>query len=361
MKIAIVVGTRPELIKMSPIVRELEKQSLDYFILHSGQHYSYNMDEIFFKELGIPKPKYNLRVGSGSHAEETGKILIGIEKVLKRENPNIVLVEGDTNTVLAGALAATKLKISVGHVEAGLRSYDRSMPEEINRVLTDHIADFLFTPTEKAKLNLINEGISETKIFITGNTIVDALIQNLEYAKKKSRILNRFEITSKEYFLVTAHREENVDNVKRLSGILNGLKLIHEEFKLPVIFPIHPRTLRRIKEFNLSFDGLTLIEPLGYFDFLKLESEAKLILTDSGGIQEEACILKVPCVTLRYNTERPETLDVGANVLVGAEPERILEGAKLMLSRSNNWDNPFGDGQAGKRIVKILVEKWLRY
>jgi len=355
MKISIILGTRPEIIKMSPIIRECEKKGVDYFILHTGQHYSYNLDKVFFKELELPEAKYNLDVGSGTHAEETGKMLIGIEKALLSEKPDIVLVEGDTNTVLAGALAASKLHLKVGHVEAGLRSYDRNMPEEINRILVDHVSDYLFTPTEKAKENLLREGISIDKIFVTGNTIVDAVYQNLEIARPKSRILNELELKEKEYLLVTTHREENVDNKKRLEGILKGLKSVCEGDDFAGIFPIHPRTEKRIKEFGLQVpEAVRLIEPLGYLDFLKLEVNARLILTDSGGIQEEACILGVPCVTLRDNTERPETLEVGSNVLVGADAERVLKGAKFMLERKNNWINPFGDGRAGKRIIKIL-------
>jgi UDP-N-acetylglucosamine 2-epimerase (non-hydrolysing) len=352
--IAIVLGTRPEIIKMSPVIRECERRRIDYFILHTGQHYSYEMDRIFFEELELPQPKYNLDVGSGTHAEQTGKIMIGVEKVLMKERPDVVLVQGDTNTVLAGALAATKLHIEVGHVEAGLRSYDRRMPEEINRILTDHISDYLFAPTEKAKQNLLREGIDENKIFVTGNTIVDAVYQNLEIAKRKVNVLKGLGLKPKEYFLVTAHRQENVDVKERLKGILKGLELIHNEFSMPVVFPIHPRTQKRIKEFGLSLDGVTVINPLGFLEFLQLEANARLVLTDSGGVQEETCILGVPCVTLRDNTERPETLEVGSNVIVGTKPERILKGVKTMLNRENNWKNPFGDGKAGKRIIEIL-------
>ena len=384
MKISIILGTRPEIIKMSPIIRECENQNLDYFILHTGQHYSYNLDKIFFEELGLPEPKYNLDVGSGSHAEETGKMLIGIEKVLKEEKPDVVLVEGDTNTVLAGALAATKLHISpyracgkplqgfrgggvephmgqspikVGHVEAGLRSYDRRMPEEINRVLADHVSDYLFAPTEKARGNLLREGIEEDKIFVTGNTIVDAVYQNLEIAKRKVKILNKLNLNPEEYFLVTAHRQENVDIKERLKGILEGLELVYRKFNFPIIYPIHPRTMKRLKEFGLDVSkGIRLIEPLGFLEFLQLEANAKLVLTDSGGVQEETCILKVPCVTLRDNTERPETLEVGSNVLAGVNQNKILEGVKIMLSKERDWRNSFGDGNAGERIIKIVEE-----
>ena len=357
MKISVILGTRPEIIKMSPVIRECEKQELDYFILHTGQHYTYNLDKIFFEELELTTPKYNLDVGSGTHAEETGKMLIGIEKVLKEEKPDVVLVEGDTNTVLAGALAASKLHINVGHVEAGLRSYDRTMPEEINRVLADHVSDYLFAPTEKAKENLLREGIEENAIFVTGNTIVDAVYQNLEIAKRKVDILNKLNLNSEGYFLVTAHRQENVDNKERLKDILEGLELVYRKFDLPIIYPIHPRTKKKIREFGLEVPkGIELIEPLGFLEFLQLEANAKLVLTDSGGVQEETCILKVPCVTLRDNTERQETLNVGSNVLVGVNQNKILEGVKKMIDKKANWKNPFGDGKAGERIIKI-VEK----
>jgi UDP-N-acetylglucosamine 2-epimerase (non-hydrolysing) len=354
MKIAIVLGTRPEIIKMSPVIRELERRNTNFFILHTGQHYSYNMDKVFFDQLKLPQPKYNLKVGSGSHAEETGKILIGIEQVLKAEKPDVTLVEGDTNSVLAGALAAVKLHIQVGHVEAGLRSYDRNMPEEINRILADHCSDFLFAPTEKAKLILLGEGIPEEKIFVTGNTIVDAIYQNLEIAKEKGNTLSSLHLNPREYFLVTLHRQENVDNRARFAAILEALYRVATEFEVPIIYPIHPRSRKMMVEFNLNVRGITLIEPVDFLGFLQLASNARLILTDSGGVQEEACILNVPCVTLRDNTERPETIEVGANILAGSSPDRILECSKVTLERENNWENPFGDGKAGRRIVTIL-------
>jgi len=355
MKISIILGTRPEIIKMSSIVRELEERSLDYFVLHTGQHYSYNLDKIFFEELELPLPKYNIDVGSGTHAEETGKMLIGIEKVLQKEDANIVLVEGDTNTVLAGALASAKLYIKVGHVESGLRSFDRGMPEEINRVITDHISDFLFAPTNVAKENLLNEGIDNNKIFVTGNTIVDAVYQNLEIAKRKVDILNKLNLSAKKYLLATVHRQENVDVKEKLQNILGGFRFVCHEFDLPIIYPIHPRTMKRIKEFELEVPkGVELIEPIGFLEFLQLEAHASLVLTDSGGVQEETCILKVPCVTLRDNTERPETLEVGSNMLVGTNPEKIVDGVRMMLNKVRNWDNPFGDGTSGKKILEFL-------
>jgi len=354
MKISIVLGTRPEIIKMSPVIRECERLGLDYFILHTGQHYSYNMDRVFFEDLELPEARYNLDVGSGHHGWQTGKMLVGIEKILEKERPDVVLVQGDTNSVLAGALAAVKLGIKVGHVEAGLRSYDRRMPEEVNRTLADHCSDYLFAPTEKSKKILLGEGVSKEKIFVTGNTVVDAVFQNLEIANRKRNVMNDLELRSKDYFLVTAHRQENVDNKARFAWILRGLKYIAEEFGLPLVYPIHPRSRRRMKEFGLQLDEARLIEPVDFLSFLQLENNAKLVLTDSGGVQEETCVLGVPCVTLRDNTERPETVEVGSNVLAGADSDKILKCAKMMVSRENSWENPFGDGDAGRKTVEIL-------
>jgi UDP-N-acetylglucosamine 2-epimerase (non-hydrolysing) len=354
MTIAIILGTRPEIIKMAPIIRECERRSLDYFVLHTGQHYSYQMDSIFFEQLELPAARYNLDAGSACHAEQTGRIMAGVEKILMDERPEAVLVQGDTNTVLAAALAACKLHIKVGHVEAGLRSYDRSMPEEINRVVADHISDYLFAPTENSKSNLLKEGIPEEKIHVTGNTIVDSVYQNLEISSKKADVLEKLGLKPKEYFLVTAHRAENVDNAKRLGEILMGLELVAKEFSLPVIFPIHPRTRKMVQQFGFELCCIRAIEPVGFLEFLQLEAGARLALTDSGGVQEETCILGVPCVTLRENTERPETVDVGANVLAGTGSERIIDGARRMLARQEGWENPFGDGTAGQRIIQIL-------
>jgi UDP-N-acetylglucosamine 2-epimerase (non-hydrolysing) len=355
MKTAVVLGTRPEIIKMSPVIRELGRRQENYFILHSGQHYSYNLDRVFFEQLKLPHPKYNLEVGSGSHAQQTAKILIGVEKVLLEENPDIVLVEGDTNSVLAAALAATKLHIEVGHVEAGLRSYDRNMPEEINRILTDHCSDYLFAPTPKARQILLGEGVSKEKIFVTGNTVVDAVYQNLEIAGEQGNTLGSLSLSARQYFLVTLHRQENVDHRARFASILEGLNRVAAEFHLPVIYPIHPHSRKRMDEFRLNPNGIRLIEPVSFLDFLQIESSATLILTDSGGVQEEACILNVPCVTLRDNTERPETLEVGSNLLAGALPDKILRCTTLMLNKKDKWSNPFGDGRAGQRIVAILL------
>lgn len=355
-KIAVGLGTRPEIIKMSPVIRELRERRADFFILHTGQHYSYNLDGVFFEQLELPKPSYNVQAGSGSHAEQTAKILVGAAEILEKERPDTVLVQGDTNSVLAIVLAAAKLHIKIGHVEAGLRSYDRAMPEEINRVLADHCSDYLFAPTRKAQQILLGEGIPADKISVTGNTIVDAVYQNRELADEQSRILNRLKIKPHGYFLVTLHRQENVDNPKRFASILNALDKAASEFKLPLIYPIHPHSRKRLDELKVKTAKLTLIEPLDFLDFLKLESGARLILTDSGGVQEETCILGVPCVTIRDNTERPETIEVGANILAGASAAGILEAARAMLSNKKKWRNPFGDGKAAQKIVATVLK-----
>ena len=359
MRIAILLGTRPEIIKMAPVIRECQRKrrELEYFVLHTGQHYTYTLDRIFFDQLDLPAPRYNLDVGSGSHGQQTGKILLGVEKVLMKSRPKAVLVEGDTNTVMAGALAASKLDIKIGHVEAGLRSYDRSMPEEINRVVADHVSDYLFAPTSTSQMNLLAEGIPPQKIYVTGNTIVDSIYQNLKIAQRKVDVLADLGLKSKEYFLVTTHRQENVDSQERLSAIIQGLELVGREYSVPIIFPIHPRTSKMVEKFGLNLSGIDVMEPVGYLEFLQLEADSRLVLTDSGGVQEEACILGVPCVTLRDNTERPETLDVGANILVGAKPQQILDGVRQMLDMGRTWNNPFGDGTAGAKIVRIVQDE----
>jgi len=356
LKDSIILGTRPEIIKMSPIVRECERMNLDYFILHTGQHYSYNMDRVFFEKLELPEAKYNLDVGSGTQGKQTADMLIGIEKILQKEIPDVVLVEGDTNTVLAGALAAAKLRIKVGHIEAGLRSYDRSMPEETNRILTDHCSDYLFAPTSTSKQILLHEGLLQKNVFMVGNTIVDAVKQNITIAQTKTQIQSKLNLQN-EFMLATSHRQENVDSKFHFKNLIKGLQLIQNEFKIPLIYPIHPRARKQLQLFGINPTGLTLVEPLNYLEFLQLESKAKLVLTDSGGVQEETCILKVPCVTLRENTERPETIDVGSNLLAGTSPNRILAAAKTMINKNKNWTNPFGDGKAAQKIVKILKTK----
>ena len=357
-KITLVVGTRPEIIKMSPVIKECQARNLSFFLIHSNQHYTPALDAIIFEDLDIPHPRHNLRVGSGTHGTQTGKILMRIEKILMREKPDIVLVQGDTNTVLAGALAAKKLHIKIGHIEAGLRSYSAEMPEEINRVLADHCSDLMFAPTAKAKMALVREGLSPKKIILTGNTIVDAIRQNLPMAESRSKILHKFKLDRQKYFLSTFHRPENVDNKPKLKNILSALGEISKIFSWPIVCPIHPRTLKKIKEFSQAFPaGIQVVPPMGYLDFLMLESNAKLVLTDSGGIQEETCILNIPCVTLRDNTERPETILAGSNMLAGTNSEAIRRCVDTMLQRNTNWQNPFGSGKAAAVIIDAILSK----
>ena len=354
MKIGIILGTRPEIIKMSPVIRECIKTGQDFFILHTGQHYSDDLDSVFFEQLNLPEPKYNLKIGSGSHGSQTGNMMIEIEKVLLEEKPEIVLVQGDTNTVLAGALVASKMHILVGHIEAGLRSGDKSMPEEINRILTDHCSDFLFAPTKDSENILLNEGIGKEKVFLTGNTVVDAVYQNLEISKKKNIILDKLHIVKDKYFLVTSHRQENVDNKERFKNIIKGLELVFNKYDLPIIYPMHPRAKKMLNNFKIQSDKIKFLDPIDYLSFLQLESNAKVILTDSGGLQEEACILKIPCVTLRDNTERPETVINGSNMLVGVNANKILEGVEKMSGFNLEYGGIFGNGKSAENIIKII-------
>jgi UDP-N-acetylglucosamine 2-epimerase (non-hydrolysing) len=350
MKVAIVLGTRPEIIKMSPLVRECGRRGTPYYILHTGQHYSHEMDKVFFDDLSLPEALHHLDVGSGTHGVQTAKILSGVEAVLMKDRPDMVMVQGDTNTVMAAALAATKLGIRVGHVEAGLRSNDRTMPEETNRVVADHISDQLYAPTEEARKNLAREGI-ERGVTVTGNTVVDAVLENRKIAEERSQALENLGLKPRDYILATAHRQENVDSKERLKGILAALDAVGRETGLPVIFPAHPRTKARLGEFGLRPQVASIVQPFGFLDFLRMEAGARLILTDSGGVQEEACVLGVPCVTMRENTERPETVTVGANTLAGTDPERVMVASWSMLNRRNGWKNPFGDGKAAARIL----------
>lgn len=366
-KIALIAGVRPEIIKESPIIREFEKRGTDYFVIYTGQHYNYEMEKIFFEQLKLPLPKYNLSIRSSApflQGEHTGKMLIEIEKILLSEMPDLVLTLGDTNSTLAGALTARKLstteaftniRINLGHIEAGLRSYDKSMPEEINRILADHLSDYLFAPTHRAAGNMIGEGIHHGKINVTGNTIVDALSDAIKTARSNT-ILDKLGVDNKDYFLVTFHRQENADVKEKFSNVLDALGRLYKQFGKPVIYPVHPRSKKLMETFGLSVpDGVRLLEPLGFMEFLKLEENASVILTDSGGVQEESCILSVPCVTLRENTERPETLDVGANILAGTNPDKIVECTDQMLRKGRSWENPFGDGKSGKRIADIIL------
>lgn len=355
MKLAIVLGTRPEIIKLSSLIRECVDKQIDFFILHTNQHYSANMDSVFFSELELPLPKYNLGIVAAQHGEMTAKMLLGIEPILSQEKPDWVVVQGDTNTVLAGALAAAKLQIPVAHVEAGLRSYDRSMPEEINRIVTDHISSALFAPTEKQAVILRSENIDETKIHVVGNTIVDAVQQNILLVEKHDEFSH---YVDEKYILLTTHRPANVDNPKALKSLLSGVEIVAKEMDLKVNFPIHPRTRKNLELFSIRIDEnvFNLMDPVGYLEMLALEKNAQLIMTDSGGVQEEACILRVPSLTLRDSTERPETIEVGANILVGVDTEKIASAARTIVSKPRMWSNPFGDGRSAVRILDSLKE-----
>ncbi len=360
MKIALVLGTRPEIIKMSPLVRDCERRQISYYILHTGQHYSYEMDKVFFEELALPAVKYNLDVGSSSHAEQSAKILVGVEKVLNADRPDVLLVQGDTNTVMAASLAASKMGVRIGHVEAGLRSFDRTMPEEVNRVMADHLSDYLFAPTKEARKNLEDEGIVKG-VTVTGNTVVDAVNENHKLADERSQLMENLGLKSRDYILVTAHRQENVDDPVRLKKMVEAMESVGRETGLSIIFPAHPRTQHRLKEFGIGTSNVSMVQPFGYLDFLRMESNARLMLTDSGGVQEEACILGVPCVTMRDNTERPETVTVGANMLAGTDPERIQVAVWAMMNRKTSWSNPFGDGHTSVRILDLLEKSKGRF
>ncbi|MBR4446844.1 non-hydrolyzing UDP-N-acetylglucosamine 2-epimerase [Methanobrevibacter sp.] len=368
MKIATILGTRPEIIKMAPIIDEIAKRGIDQIVLHTGQHYDKEMSDNFFRDLEIPTPDYNIHVGSGTHGKQTGLMMKGIEEVLLEEKPDIVLVQGDTNAVLAGALVASKLHIAIGHVEAGLRSFDMTMPEEVNRRAADVTSTMYFIPTEESAINLLAEGFSHKNLLITGNTVVDACFRHLEIAKKRGfedESLGDLDIDSMDNILtLTMHRAENVDVKERVINIIGALKELSD---MNIIFPIHPRTKNTLENFGL-FDDLNdlehvhIIKPLGYLDFLLLTSKSTLILTDSGGLQEEAITLDVPALTLRYNTERPETVTAGGNILVGSDKDAILENARKILSdkefaeKMKNAPNPYGQGDSAKLTVDAIEE-----
>ena len=349
MKIASIVGARPNFIKCAPLSKELKKE-FNEIIIHTGQHYDYEMNKVFFDELKIPEPDYHLGIGSGNHGEQTGEMLKRTEEVLIKETPDLVLVYGDTNTTLAGALAASKLHIKVGHIEAGLRSFDRRMPEETNRVLTDHCSDLLFCPTKTAVENLKREGISKG-VHLTGDVMVDALKENIEIAEKKSNVLDELSLKPKEFYLATVHRAENTDDFNRLKNIVDAFCAIEN-----LVFPCHPRTEKFLKQFGLR-DKLTnkikVIKPVGYLDMLMLEKNANKILTDSGGVQKEAYIFKVPCITLRENTEWVETVEDGWNLLAGANEDKIVKMANDFEPKGEQR-NVFGDGKASERIAEII-------
>lgn len=356
MKIAVVVGTRPEIVKMAPVVRACVERGAEWRLWHTGQHYSFEMDGVFFTELELPKPHANLEVGSGTQAYHIGAIVNGIAELIANDRPDVLLVEGDTNSVLASGLAAQKLGVRVGHVEAGLRSYDRTMPEEINRILTDHLSDHLYAPTEHSRTILRGEGVAEERIHVTGNTVVDELLRQKPRALARA-VAARFGVTPQRYAVATVHRAENTDHEARLRGIVDGLSRAAGALDLEVLCAVHPRTTQRMGAMGLSWGPrVRALPPLPYLDFLGLHADAAITLTDSGGLQEEACSLGVPCVTLRDNTERPESVEAGANVLVGADPDALVAGARAMIGRRGGWANPFGDGAAGLRIVDLLLE-----
>jgi UDP-N-acetylglucosamine 2-epimerase (non-hydrolysing) len=341
MNIVIVAGARPNFIKVAPIIKALNEKSIGFTLVHTGQHYDYEMSKIFFRDLDIPEPDIHLGVGSGTHAEQTGRILIEFEKVLLNSCPDLVLVVGDVNSTLAGALAAVKLHIPIAHVEAGVRSNDMTMPEEVNRVLVDHCSTLLFCPTKNAVTNLAKEGIVDG-VYLTGDVMVDTLLST---DITNSDILARLELDTKDYFLATIHRQSNTDNLDNLTSILSAL----EESNEPIIFPVHPRTRKALEDFYS--ENVMLINPLGYIDFLQLMAGAKKVLTDSGGVQKEAYLLGVPCITLRDTTEWVETL--GWNILVGADRAKILDAIRH-FSPSGSRSNIFGNGDASTKICTIL-------
>lgn len=353
--IAFVIGTRPEIIKLSPLIHECLDRGIEFVLIHTGQHYSETLDAVFFDQLELPTPDVRLNVGSGRHGEQTGEMLIKLDGILRTIEPDVVLVQGDTNSVLAGAIATSKLDAELGHVEAGLRSFDRTMPEETNRVVADHVSEYLFAPTDQSRQHLLAEGQPDDRITVTGNTVVDALYRNRELAREKSTARSELGLGHEEFVLMTAHRAENVDDEERFDAILAGVDAVGERLDTEVIYPVHPRARDRIEAFGLELpDRIRSVEPLDYLDFLQLMSTARLILTDSGGVQEEACVLGTPCVTLRENTERPETVRVGANRLGGVDRAGILEAARAMVTQRGTWENPFGDGTASERILETL-------
>ena len=363
-----IIGTRPEIIKMAPIIAEIDEREIDQVVLHTGQHYDKEMSDNFFRDLEIRAPDYNIQVGSGSHGKQTGHMMKGIEEILIQEKPDIVLVQGDTNAVLAGALVAAKLHTAVGHVEAGLRSFDLTMPEEVNRRAADICSSMYFIPTEESAINLLAEGFSRKNLIITGNTVVDACFRHLKIAEKKGfseKSLKDLNIDNMENILtLTMHRAENVDVKSRVENIVDALKELNN---MDIIFPIHPRTKNTLENFGLfdelnDLDHVHIIKPIGYLDFLLLTSKSTLILTDSGGLQEEAITLNVPALTLRYNTERPETVTAGGNILVGSNKDAILDNARKILNdkafaeKMKNAPNPYGQGDAAKKTVDSIEE-----
>lgn len=357
MKIINVVGARPNFMKIAPIFDEMKRQSAITrpILLHTGQHYDEKMSDLFFRDLGLPQPDIYLGVGSGSHAQQTAEIMCAFEDALNQEHPDLVLVVGDVNSTLACSIVAAKLHIPIAHVEAGLRSFDRRMPEEINRILTDSISDYLFVTEKSGVQNLTNEGVPSERIFLVGNVMIDSLLRHVESAKN-SQILEDLGLKPGHFALITLHRPENVDHESRFEGILGALKLISR--RLPVVFPIHPRTRKMLDSSALSVDGLRICEPVGYLDFVKLMTEAAVVMTDSGGIQEETTILGVPCLTLRDSTERPVTLTHGTNRIVGTDRNAIVESVEAVLDGAENAGTTpeLWDGRAAERIVDVILK-----
>lgn len=364
MKIINVTSARPNFMKVAPLLEEFKNhQDIESQLLHTGQHYDYEMSKIFFDELGIPKPDFHLGVGSGTHAEQTAKVMTEFEKVLEKEQPDWVVVVGDVNPTMACTIVANKMGVKVAHVEAGLRSYDRNMPEEINRVLTDSIADLLLTPSIDGNMNLKKEGITDEKIKFVGNIMIDTLF-NMRKRSDESTILGDLGIEEKGYMLVTLHRPSNVDQKETLNNFVRVLKETAQN--LPMVWPVHPRSKNNAEKFGLweelqAIDNLHLLEPVGYLDNVCLMNNARLVLTDSGGIQEETTALGVPCLTARENTERPITITEGTNTLVGTDPEVILDHIEKHLQEGigDNKELPkplYWDGNTAKRIVNAILE-----
>ncbi|MEZ4735128.1 MAG: UDP-N-acetylglucosamine 2-epimerase (non-hydrolyzing) [Caldilineaceae bacterium] len=357
MKLVTVIGARPQFIKAAPVSKALRQAGHSEYLVHTGQHYDHNMSQIFFDELQIPQPDCNLATGSGSHGRQTGQMLMQIEEVLQQQQPDWVLVYGDTNSTLAGALAAVKLQIPVAHVEAGLRSFNRTMPEEHNRVLTDHCADLLFCPTRTAVDLLAKEGIVQG-VHLVGDTMYDAVLQFADLARRRSTILSELGVKPKDYLLATVHRPYNTDEPENLRNILRAFG----ELDAPVIFPVHPRTRKKIAELGLdhpqsSIANLQFIEPIGYLDMLLLLQQARLLLTDSGGMQKEAYFFAVPCVTLRPETEWIETVATGWNILVGADQAKIVTAVQHHQWPPGEPPALFGNGQAAEAIATLLLQR----
>lgn len=357
-KIITVIGARPQFIKASSLSREIAKHNdIEEIIIHTGQHYDANMSNVFFEELEIPKPKYNLGIGGGTHGQNTGRMLEGIEKILIDEKPNYLLVYGDTDSTLAASLAASKLHISVIHIEAGLRSFNKKMPEELNRILTDHVSEYLFTPTETATKHLLNEGIKKDKIYQVGDIMYDTALYFGDKADKESKILDTLNLIEKDFYLVTVHRQENTDDKTRLENIFNGLNSLSSKNK--IVLPLHPRTRKKLLEFGLDklLNNLIITEPLGYLDMVKLEKNAKGIITDSGGIQKEAFFYGVPCFTLRDETEWVELVDIGVNKLIHNNENIYSQLINSKINEFNFNSNIYGLGNTSELIINELLSQ----